>query len=98
LGGEFARPARVGIAGQRPRSERTRRVGDDRPDQAAALGAPVAPTTAMIFFSVIIYSCDLFSDTDPELPRRIEDLVSPRRDQGCVAAISIRRRNLPAFS
>jgi hypothetical protein len=37
LRGEFTRPARVGIAGQRPRCERTRRVGEDRPDQTAAL-------------------------------------------------------------
>src|SRR6476620_6243979 len=60
--------------------------------------APVAPTTAMIFFSVIIYSCDLLSDTDPELPRRIEDLVSPRRDPGPVAGILIRLRKRPAVS
>src|SRR6185436_9584398 len=36
LGGEFTRPARVGVAGEGPRSERTRPVGDDRPDEAAA--------------------------------------------------------------
>jgi hypothetical protein len=39
LGGEFTRPLGAGIACQRPRSERTRRVGEDRPDQAAALRA-----------------------------------------------------------
>jgi hypothetical protein len=52
--------------------------------------APVAPTTAMIFFSVIIYSCDLFSDTDWGLLRRIEALVR-LGEQARVAAISMNR-------
>ena len=54
MGGELTRLLGVGVARQRPRSERTRRVGEDRPDQAPSC-APVAPTTAMIFFPAIVY-------------------------------------------
>jgi hypothetical protein len=90
LRGEFTRPARVGVAGERPRGERTRRVGEDRTGQATTLRAGCA-TTARIFFSVIIYSFDLFSKTDGGIASTNRSPWSRLGEQVCVAAISMNR-------